>query len=118
MVRDLGLLAAGLAVYGAVFALVGALVRRPLAAGLVFVFGWELLVLALPGGFKRLTVAYYLQGLVPHAMPGGSTLSLLQSVFSEPLGVGESLGWMALFTGASLWLAARAVATREYVLEQ
>ena len=36
--------AAGLAAYGAVFAFVGARLKRPLVVGLVFVFGWE------PGG--------------------------------------------------------------------
>ena len=73
--KDLGLLVVGLAVYGAVFALVGATMKRPLVFGLIFVFGWEVLVMALPGSFKRFTVAYYLQGLVPHAMPGDSALS-------------------------------------------
>src|SRR6188472_4206930 len=37
---DLGLLALGLAAYGAVFALVGAALKRPLVSGIVFVF-WE-----------------------------------------------------------------------------
>ena len=39
------------------------------AVGLIFVIGWEPLVMAIPGYLKRLSVAYYLQGLVPHAMP-------------------------------------------------
>ena len=62
---DLALIGAGLAVYGAVFALVGAWFRRPLLTGLVFVFGWEPLVVLLPGYMKNLSVAYYLQGLAP-----------------------------------------------------
>ena len=40
-VKDLGLLALGLAVYGALFALIGAGLKRPLLVGLLFVFGWE-----------------------------------------------------------------------------
>src|SRR6188474_2612500 len=66
---DLGLLALGLAVYGGVFAFVGAFFKRPLVIGLVFAFGWEQVVLALPGYLKQFTIAYYLQALVPHAMP-------------------------------------------------
>jgi hypothetical protein len=49
LVLDLALLGAGLAVYGAVFAFVGARLKRPLVSGLVFAFGWEQLALALPG---------------------------------------------------------------------
>jgi len=118
LTKDLALLAIGLAVYGALFALVGATMKRPLVAGMVFVFGCEVLVLALPGGFKRLTVAYYLQGLVPHAMPSDSAMNLLLTVFREPLGLTESLVWMAIIALGSIWLAARTVARREYVLEQ
>jgi hypothetical protein len=43
--------------------------KRPLLIGLVFVFGWEPTAMALPGYLKHFTVAYYLQGLVPQAMP-------------------------------------------------
>jgi len=118
LVEDLALIALGLAVYGAVFALVGTMFRRPLLFGLMFVFGWEALVLALPGALKRLTVAHYLQGLVPHAMPNESALVLLQSLFRDPPGLGESLAWMGIIEAACLWLAARAAARREYVLDQ
>jgi ABC-type transport system involved in multi-copper enzyme maturation permease subunit len=117
LATDLGLLALGLAVYGAVFALAGAVLKRPLLVGLLFVFGWEVLVLALPGDFKCLTVAYYLQGLVPHALPNDSPLALVQMIFRETPAVGTSLATMAGITAVSLWLAARVVAAREYVLE-
>jgi ABC-type transport system involved in multi-copper enzyme maturation permease subunit len=118
LLKDLGVLALGLAAYGAVFALVGARFKRPLLVGLIFVFGWEVLVLALPGSFKRLTVAYYLQGLVPHAMPSDSTLSLLQALFRDVPTLGASLASLAVIEVVCLWLAARTVARREYVLEQ
>ncbi len=118
LTKDLALLSIGLAVYGAVFALVGARFKRPLLTGLFFVFGWEVLVLALPGSFKRLTVAYYLQGLVPHAMPADSTMSILQSLFREMPGLAESMLSMAVIEVVCLVLAARTVARREYVLDQ
>lgn len=118
MVKDLGLLALGLALYGALFAFVGAAIKRPLLFGLVFVFGWEQAMLALPGYLKRFTVAYYLQGLVPQAMPSDSAMSLVQSIFREIPSLGESLLWMAVMEVGFLWLAARIVASREYVLEQ
>ena len=61
LVKDLALLALGLAVYGAVFAFIGAQFKRPLLVGLIFVFGWEQMALAFPGYLKQFTVAYYLQ---------------------------------------------------------
>ena len=51
---DLGMLVVGLAAYGAVFAFVGARIKRPLVVGLVFAFGWEPAVLLFPGYLKRL----------------------------------------------------------------
>jgi len=117
LVIDLGILVAGLAAYGALFALVGATFKRPLLFGLLFVFGWESLAMALPGYLRQFTVAHYLQGLVPHAMPAESPLAMLQMVFREPAGLVESLIGLVLVIVAGLALAARAVARREYVLE-
>jgi len=118
LLKDLGLLALGLAVYGAVFALIGSAMKRPLLSGLVFVLGWEPIAVALPGYLKRLSVAYYVQGLVPHAMPQDSPISLIQGIFREVPGLGESMIWLAIILVACLWLAARTVSRREYVLEQ
>src|SRR5687767_8547111 len=80
---DLGLLALGLAAYGALFALVGAALKRPLVSGLLFVFGWEQIALLVPGYAKRFTVAHYVQGLVPHAMPSDGVVQVLQSVLRD-----------------------------------
>jgi ABC-2 type transport system permease protein len=118
VVKDLGLLAIGLAVYGATFAFVGAALKRPLLIGLAFIFGWEPTMMALPGYLKRFTVAYYLQGLVPQAMPSDSAISLVQSIFREIPPVAEALAWMVAMATGFLWLAARIVRNREYVLEQ
>jgi len=118
LVRDLGLVAVGLAAYGAVFALIGAAMKRPLLVGLIFVFGWETLVMALPGNLKRISVSYYLQGLVPHAMPSDSPLSLIQEIFRDSPGALTCLVSLAVIEVVALWLAARTVARREYVLEQ
>ncbi len=118
LVKDLGIVAIGLAVYGAVFAFIGAKFKRPLLIGLVFVFGWEQVILMFPGSFKLLTVAYYLQGLVPHAMPNDSIASLVQSIFRETPPLATSLTALGLMTVFFLWVAARIVANREYVLEQ
>jgi ABC-2 type transport system permease protein len=118
LVKDLGMLVVGLAAYGAVFALVGTRLKRPLVAGLVFAFGWEPGVLLFPGYLKRATVAYYLQALVTHEMPQDSAISLLMQVFREVPGVLASLLSLAAIVALTLWLAMRAVEQREYVLDQ
>jgi len=93
-VRNLGVLALGLAAYGAVFLWAGVLFRRPLVGGLLFVFGWEQLAAVLPGYLGRFTIAHYLQA--------------------------DTTGVAALLTTtiAALWLAMRTIERREYVLER
>lgn len=118
LVKDLAMLAVGLAAYGAVFALVGTRLKRPLVAGLVFAFGWEPAVMLFPGYLKRLTVAYYLQALVTHEMPRDSAMSMILQIFAELPGTTTSLVCLAAIVTGSLWLASRAVEDREYVLEQ
>jgi len=118
LVKDLSLLALGLAVYGAVFAFIGAKFRRPLLIGLIFIFGWEQAALAFPGYLKYYTVAYYLQALVPHAMPNDSTLRLIQGIFRQTPGIATSLSGLfviwVIFLGTAAWVVER----KEYVLEQ
>jgi hypothetical protein len=93
-VRNLGVLALGLGAYGAVFLWAGALFRRPLVGGLLFVFGWEQLAAILPGYMGRLTIAHYLQ--------------------SDTMSVAALL----VMTIAALWLAVRTIERREYLLER
>ena len=65
-----------------------------------------------------MTVAHYLQGLVPHAMPADSTLDVIQGLFREVPTLGESVIGLTVITAVALWLAVRAVTNREYVLDQ
>ncbi len=117
-VKDLGLLGLGLAVYGALFAWVGSQFKYPLVTGLVFAFGWEQGIMLVPGYLKRFTISYYIQGLVPHAMPQDSALSILQVVSRDSLSASMSLFWLGLIWMGFLALAAWTVSRREYVLEQ
>ena len=122
LLKDLALLAVGLAVYGALFALVGTLFKRSLLTGLVFIFGWEPIVVVLPGYMKRFTVSYYLQGLVPHAMPQDGTVTglVLQVLQANEIlpSVRVSLIGLVVIVAGALGLAIRLVERREYVLEQ
>jgi ABC-2 type transport system permease protein len=119
LLTDLGLLAIGIAAYGAVFTMVGAWMKRPLVVGLVFTFGWEQFAMLMPGYLRRFTLAHYLQALVPHAMPADESVSsLLQSVFSESPSAPLSLFVLIAVTVLSLAWAMRIVERKEYVLEQ
>jgi hypothetical protein len=118
LLADLGMLAAGLAAYGAVFAFIGARFKRPLVMGLVFALGWEPVILVFPGYLKRLTVAYYLQALVPHAMPAESSITSLLQAFVEVPTLASSLAGLAVITLGALWVAGTTVDRREYVLDQ
>jgi len=94
LLGDLGILALGLAAYGAVFLWAGVWFKRPLVGGLVFVFGWEPLALVLPGYLRYLTIAHYLQAGAP--------------------GVASAIAIAA----AAVILSMRTIESREYVLEQ
>jgi ABC-2 type transport system permease protein len=118
LLTDLGLLALGLAVYGALFAFVGAFFKRPLVIGLMFTFGWEPAVMVLPGYLRQGTIAYYLQALVPHAMPSDGITGLLQGFFRDSPSIPTSLVRLSIYAALFLWLATRVVERREYVLEQ
>ena len=118
LLKDLSLLALGLAVYGALFAFIGAKFKRPLLIGLIFIFGWEQAALAFPGYLKYYTVAYYLQALVPHAMPRDGALSMIQGIFRETPGLAVSLLALGGIWLVFLALAGRVVERKEYVLEQ
>lgn len=118
LLKDLLILGAGLVVYGALFAFIGSVFKRPLMVGLIFVFGFEPAVLIFPGYLKRFTVAYYLQGLVPQAMPNDSVVSLVQSIFRETPTFGTALLALSALTAGCLWWAGRTVTQKEYVLEQ
>jgi ABC-2 type transport system permease protein len=118
LLTDLGLLALGLAAYGGLFALIGAVMKRPLIVGLVFAFGWEQFALIMPGYMRRFTLMYYVQSLVPHAMPAEGLTSLLQAYFTSTPSALTCLVSLAVAIAASLTLAGRAVERREYVLDQ
>jgi len=118
LVADLGVLAIGLTAYGAVFAFVGARLKRPVVVGLVFAFGWEPAVLLFPGYLKRLTVAYYVQALVPHAMPQDSVVSVMMQALADTPSLPASVVALAVISVVALWSAGRTVEKREYVLEQ
>jgi ABC-type transport system involved in multi-copper enzyme maturation permease subunit len=83
LARTVGATALGLLAYNGIFGLAGTVLKRPLLAGLFFIFGWQAAATFVPGRARLLTVAHYMSSLVP----GGLGLfadrsSLALSVFA------------------------------------
>jgi ABC-type transport system involved in multi-copper enzyme maturation permease subunit len=113
LLRDLAVMALALLVYGAFFALLGVLLKRPVIPGLMFLYGWELLA-NLPGYLPRLTITAWLRSLVNHrpAQEG------LAGIFQQVLPASQAVPVLLVATVVFLLVAARIFAVREYVLEQ
>jgi len=56
---------AAVVAYGAVALCLGALTKRPIIYGVIFMFGWQRIVLLVPGVVDFLTIEKYLQELLP-----------------------------------------------------
>lgn len=102
LLLDLGVLLLGVLAYGALFVLLGLLLKKPLFAGLLIGFGWENLVGYIPGFLKRFTLLFHLHTLLPHgAGPQGLIQQLLASTESRL----SALLFLGLYTAAFLLLA-------------
>ena len=113
LLRDLGVVALALLAYGALFTLLGVLLRRPVIPGLLFLFGWELLA-NLPGYLPRLTLTAWLRSLIHHrpAQEG------LAELFAQVQPAGLSLAVLFVATAVFLAAAVFVFSEREYVLDQ
>ena len=114
LLQDLGVMALTLVAYGALFTLLGVLLKRPVIVGLLFLYGWEFMVY-LPGYLPRLTLTAYLRSLLSHRPAEEGLAQLLGTTF---LGTGESLLSLGLLTVLFLVLAFGIFSRREYVVEQ
>lgn len=113
--RDLGAMALTLVVYGALFALLGVLLRRPVIPGLLFLFVWEKLLVHAPSYAPRLTLTAWLRSLIHHRPAEEGLAGLFGSqIFPTSLSLAVLLVSTSLFLVAAAWIFSE----REYVLEQ
>lgn len=113
LLRDLGVMLLALVAYGALFALLGVLLKRPVIPGLMFLYGWELLA-NLPGYMPRLTLTAWLRSLIRHRPAEEGLAGLFQQVLPGDQALVVLLGVSLVLLGAAGWIFSR----REYVLEQ
>jgi ABC-2 type transport system permease protein len=110
--RDLGVIVLTLVAYGAFFALLGVLLKRPVIPGLLFLYGWELLA-NLPGYLPRFTLTAWLRSLIHHRPAQEGLAGLFQQVLPAGQGLAVLVGASAVFLAGAAWI----FSTREYVLE-
>jgi ABC-2 type transport system permease protein len=111
--RDMAVIVLTLLTYGAFFALMGVLLRRPVIPGLLFLFVWELLANA-PGYLPRMTITAYLRSLIHHRPPDEGMAEIFGQVLPTALCL-EAVGAMiVVFLAGAIWI----FSSREYVLDQ
>jgi ABC-2 type transport system permease protein len=113
LLRDLGVMLLALVAYGALFALLGVLLKRPVIPGLLFLYGWELLA-NLPGYLPRLTLTAWLRSLIHHRPAEEGIAGLFQQVLPGDQALAVLLGASLVLLAAAGWI----FSSREYVLEQ
>jgi hypothetical protein len=106
-------MALAVVVYGALFALVGVVLKRPVIPGLVFLYGWELLA-NLPGYLPRLTLTAWLRSLIRHRPAEEGLAGLFQQVLPWEEALPVLLVASAVFLALGAWI----FSNREYVLDQ
>jgi ABC-type transport system involved in multi-copper enzyme maturation permease subunit len=112
LIQDLAACALTLFSYGALFALLGVSLKRPLIPGLLFLFIWESFLPMFPGDAPNYTLTAYARSLIRHR-PAEEGFAQL---FSKFFGVGESVLVLGTVGVVSLALAIWIFSRREYVI--
>lgn len=97
--------------FAALFHLVGAIFRRPVVVGLVYVFFFEAVVAALPGSLKLLSLTFYARSLMYNeAAAAGYPVEMLPAI-TQPVSGDTAWAVLAAATAAitllGMWLFAR-----------
>ena len=97
LLRESGVLMLAMIGYGAIGMLVGSIFKSAVPVAMVWL--WEGLLAFLPQALKELTLAHYLQSLLPGALTGQRRLLEL---LGEPAGTLQSILVIAIVAGAAL----------------
>lgn len=100
----------GTVAFAALFHLIGAVFRRPVVVGLVYVFFFEALVGTLPGSLKLLSLTFYTRSLMYNEAAAAGYPAAMLDVAGA---VSDATAWAVLLvatvglTGIGMWLFAR-----------
>lgn len=121
IIQSAGVLLLGLSAYIPLFTLLGGAIKRPVLAGLFFIFLWENTVAVFPGNVKLLTIAHYLHVLSPPIQKiDGSAQSKLLNFIIPANTTGNITAFLVLFACIAVFTVAAAALlyVKEYRLEQ
>ncbi len=114
LLQDLAVLALGVLAYGSLYALIGAVAKRPVFVGLGFAVLWETVIGLIPGYLNKLTIKRYLLSLLPHPVGERGLVGFFETGIPAPIAVAVLLGVTAGLVALGCWVFTH----REYVLEQ
>jgi ABC-type transport system involved in multi-copper enzyme maturation permease subunit len=114
LAQDIGIVFLAVLAYGGFFTLLGAWLKHPILAGLIYGFGWEGIISYLPGFTRKLTITHYIQSISPH----GDTASAIAMLIGERTAPLESVLTLLLMAALFLATASLILREKEYVLEQ
>jgi ABC-2 type transport system permease protein len=114
LLRDMTVLDLGLLCYLALFAFLGALLKRAVLFGLLFCFGWENVLIYFPGLTQKLAIAHYLKSLIPQPPSSGFAFLRFNLEPSPPL---TAVLVLIILTAVFLAAACLTFSLKEYLFE-
>ena len=101
--------------YSSLFVLFGTLLKKPVIAGVIFIFGWEYIVQFIPGSTQRLTISHYIKSLLPYKSSTGGGFLMFQLQASS---TAHSIILLLLISVGLLTISLWVFNRREYVLSE
>lgn len=68
LIKQIGTTVLSVVVYGSIFNFFGTRLKHPIISGLLFAFGWEKIVLIVPGIVRKFSIVHYIISIFPNAM--------------------------------------------------
>ncbi|MCP5105479.1 MAG: ABC transporter permease subunit [bacterium] len=101
--------------YGALFTMLGTLLKRAILLGLFFIFGWESVVQFIPGTTQKLTISHYVKSLLPVNLANTENPLAFQLMPSSTL---ESIVTLLTLTLIFLILSSLLFYKKEFLLSE
>jgi ABC-2 type transport system permease protein len=115
--RYTGVLALGILAYTALFAFLGAFLKKAILVGLLFGFGWENVIQYFPGSTQKFSLVHYMKSLLPRQPSGGGQLAILLFRL-EPTEPAAAILTLAAVAAVLLVLGCWLFRTKEYLFEE
>jgi len=113
--RQIGVIVLSLLVYGSIFTFSGAMMKHAMIIGLLFAFGWEKIMLIVPGIVRKFSVVHYLVSIFPTDPSFNEAIeSISKGTFS---GVKSSIITISIISVVFLAVSIFAIYKKEYKFE-